>query len=307
MFNIFIISLNKINLFVNLRNWIIVATFFCLWISTMFNDVVQTFLAYGLILTFGVLHGSNDLNIIKHSTNKYGIDIQFSKVLGYYVLTVLTILVVFFIFPPLALLLFILLSGYHFGEQHFKKHVTRETFSITLLYLFYGLTILFMIFYFNINKVKLIFLDLTKIEFGNLFFKYTLISVLVLFFTFLIYLTAKKKVKLNLIEELFYILALLVVFATADLLWGFCIYFILWHSLPSLTDQIEVLYGRASKIEFIKYIRASWLYWLVSITGLGVLYIVFRDNSTYLTSILIYFLAAITFPHVIVMSTLEKH
>lgn len=272
----------------------------------MFNGLVQTYLAYGLILTFGILHGANDISVIQYSTAKYGVDVQFSKVLGYYVLTVLAILLIFFIFPPLALLLFIVLSGYHFGEQHFKNQVKKKTLKTTLLYLFYGLTILFMIFYFNLNKVKLIFIDLTQIEFGDSFFKYTLIGVLFLFLSLLSYLTVKKEITVNFIEEIFYVLALLVVFVTADLLWGFCIYFILWHSLPSLRDQIEVLYGKASKIEFVKYIRSSWLYWLVSITGLGVLYIIFRDNTTYLTSILIYFLAAITFPHVIVMSRLEN-
>lgn len=272
----------------------------------MFNSEIQTYLAYILILTFGVLHGSNDLTVIGYSSKRYGVNMHFKRVLAFYILTVLIVLVIFFIFPPLALLLFVLLSGYHFGEQHFKKLVKRQTFKIRLLYFFYGLTILFMIFYFNINKVKLIFFDLTMLKFGDSFFGWILFGVSILFSSFLIYLTLKKEIKINFIEELFYILALMIVFVTADLLWGFCIYFILWHSLPSLIDQIEVLYGKASKEEFLKYVRSSWIYWLVSLIGLCTLYIIFNDDTAYLTSILIYFLAAITFPHVIVMSQLEN-
>ena len=289
-----------------MKNWIIVATFFCLWISTMFNSEIQTYLAYGLILTFGVLHGANDLQLIRIKSKKKGLAINFHRALGYYVLTILIILGIFFSYPPLALLLFILLSGYHFGEQHFKNSVTASLLLGRLLYLFYGLTILFMIFYFNIDKVILIFKDIIGLELTSTLFGAILIVVAAFFLGCLLYLEIKKKLKVNIIEELFYIVVLLIVFKTAGLLWGFCIYFILWHSIPSLADQMKFLYGNASKKEFLRYLKASWLYWMISIIGLFSLYAVFKDNTVYLTSILIYFLAAITFPHVIVMSRLEK-
>lgn len=272
----------------------------------MFDTVFQTYLAYGLILTFGVLHGANDLLLIRIKSNKNGFKINFYKVLGYYVVTILVILSVFFSYPPLALALFIVLSAYHFGEQHFKNLEERTGLLKNALYVFYGLTILFMIFYLNIDRILLIFKDLTGIEFTVTFFETTLLVVAVLFLSCVFYLRFQKKLRVNILEELFYLLVLFVVFETAGLLWGFCIYFILWHSIPSLVDQMQFLYGKASKIEFIKYIKSSWLYWMVSIIGLLSLYLAFRSNTEYLTSILIYFLAAITFPHVIVMSRLEK-
>ncbi|MBT8186759.1 MAG: hypothetical protein HKP38_00660, partial [Croceitalea sp.] len=50
-----------------------------------------------------------------------------------------------------------------------------------------------------------------------------------------------------------------------------------------------------------------WLYWLISVVGLGILLLVFGENHQFFISILLYFLAAITFPHVIVMSRLKHH
>ncbi|WP_445227707.1 Brp/Blh family beta-carotene 15,15'-dioxygenase [Croceitalea sp. MTPC9] len=272
----------------------------------MFNSEIQTYLAYSLILTFGVLHGANDLLLIRIKSSKKGLKVKFYKALSYYVFTILIILAVFFSYPPLALLLFILLSAYHFGEQHFKKFTDTSKLLNSLLYIFYGLIILFMLFYFNLNEVLLIFQDLTEVQFTKTLFMYTLLLIGFLFLSCLFYLVLRKNLKINIFEELFYLLVLLVVFKTAGLLWGFAIYFILWHSIPSLTDQMKFLYGKASKVEFLKYIKSSWLYWLTSIIGLLSLYLIFKEKTEYLTSILIYFLAAITFPHVIVMSKLEK-
>jgi len=270
----------------------------------MFNNEIQTYLAYTFILSFGILHGANDLLLLRIKSNKNGFNLNYYNVLGSYVLVVLAILIIFFNFSSLALLLFVLVSAYHFGEQHFKKLEFHNNVLQILFYLLYGLVILFMLFYLNSNKVILIFDDLTNIKFSTSLLKSILITVAFLFFGTLVYLKIHSKIKI--FEELFYLLVLLVVFKTAGLLWGFCIYFILWHSIPSINDQMNFLYGKSTKHEFIRYIKSSWVYWLVSIIGLFFLYLTFKENTAYLTSILIYFLAAITFPHVIVMSKLEK-
>ena len=47
------------------------------------------------------------------------------------------------------------------------------------------------------------------------------------------------------------------------------------------------------------------LYWAISVLGLFLLLWFLKDRSFNMISILIFFLAAITFPHVIVMSKLE--
>jgi Brp/Blh family beta-carotene 15,15'-monooxygenase len=273
----------------------------------MFNGLVQVSMAYVLILTVGVLHGANDINIIRYAASNKGLKIRFSRVLAYYIATVLAILAIFAVYPTLALIMFIVISGYHFGEQHLKACVKKQSGLMRLLYLSYGLTILFMVFFLNLNKVISIFMDLTPFYYTSAFFGYLLISAASLMVIMAGLGQRMGILRVNIIKELFYFAVLYVLFNTADLLWGFAIYFILWHSLPSLKDQIIFLYGKANKEGLVQYLKSSWLYWGMSLFGLLVLFLVFRNNTEFLTSILIYFLAAITFPHVIVMSRLEQH
>ena len=103
-----------------MKNWTVVSTFFCLWLSTQLSPVVQDYIAYGLILTFGILHGANDLALIS-SLRK---DNQgFMPSLLRYLAIIGLVSVVFMLSTSLTLLLFVLISGYHFGEQHFSSHV----------------------------------------------------------------------------------------------------------------------------------------------------------------------------------------
>ena len=290
-----------------MKNWLIVLTFFGLWISTMFNSEIQQYLAYGLILSVGVLHGANDITLIKFTSLYDSKKLSINKILGYYMLTVVLIIGIFTLYPPLALGLFILISSYHFGEQHLKGVVLKDGLISKGFYFFYGLTILFMIFNFNLNKTAIIVQEVTGFLVPEFVFKYVLILGLIGLTVFYLVLAYQKRVQLNIFSEVFHLLILMIVFRVADLLWGFAIYFVLWHSIPSLKDQIEVLYGdKESVLGLKKYLKASWIYWLISLSGLALLYFFFKNDSEFFVTILIYFLAAITFPHVIVMSRLEK-
>lgn len=146
-----------------MKSWIIVATFFCLWLSTTFPEFIQSYMAYFLILTFGVLHGANDITLIVKSKKEKADKQGFKKILLYYILTVFGILLVFVLYPPLALLLFILFSGYHFGEQHFGSKMTRSAPAASMMYLSYGLVILFMIFLIKVNEVSIIIEEVSSI------------------------------------------------------------------------------------------------------------------------------------------------
>lgn len=289
-----------------LKNWIIVMTFFFLWLSTMFGEFVQNVLASILILTFGILHGANDISIMQKISTNHGFKLNYYKTLAIYVAVVLSILGLFFLYAPLALILFIVLSAYHFGEQHFENKVSEVDLVAKALYFFYGATILFMIFLSNMNKVNQLFNYLADFNPSENSFKFFLTFTSIGFVSCAVWLYLKNKLTINLVREIFYLLLLMLVFNTAGLLWGFCIYFILWHSLPSVVDQIHFLYGGFTKQKFLSYVKSSWKYWAVSILGLVGLYFLFKNDTQFLTVILIYFLAAITFPHVLVMSQLDK-
>ncbi|MFD0778585.1 Brp/Blh family beta-carotene 15,15'-dioxygenase [Flavobacterium myungsuense] len=104
----------------NYSNYAIIASFFGLWINSYLSTIGQLCVGFILIFTFGILHGANDLELIK-IVNTKGKTLHFYKVLLYYVAIVLSGAILFYIIPWLALSLFILVSGYHFGEQQWNE------------------------------------------------------------------------------------------------------------------------------------------------------------------------------------------
>jgi hypothetical protein len=71
-------------------------------------------------------------------------------------------------------------------------------------------------------------------------------------------------------------------------------------------DQVQFLSGEISSKALWSYFRSSFLYWIISLAGLGILYYLFAGQDKLFFSILIYFLAAITFPHVVVMNRVNR-
>ena len=106
--------------------------------------------------------------------------------------------------------------------------------------------------------------------------------------------------KKNAIEQLFYLLLLCIIFKVSGLIWGFTIYFIFWHSIPSLYDQIKFLYGNYSFSNFKKYFISAFIYWITSLLGISVLFLISKDWVIF-DALFFSFLAAITFPHAIVI------
>jgi Brp/Blh family beta-carotene 15,15'-monooxygenase len=282
----------------------IVLTFFFLWVSVNFNIEAEAILAYFLIFTFGILHGSNDLKLIQQtsSTSKKKF---FLRALASYVAVIAVTVVFFAIVPTMALVFFVLASSYHFGEQHWSSRVKSSPLSY-IFYSCYGLVIFFLLFYTNATEVSSIIYQVTGIQIPDTFYLYVLCTSFAGFLGISLWSQRKKKIKVNLVKELFFLLVFAIVFKTASLLWAFSIYFVVWHSIPSLMDQTNYLYGKVSKNTLLKYVKTSFVYWLVSMIGLGILYYLFHEKQGLFLSLMIYFLAAITFPHVIVMNRLNR-
>ncbi|MEY8021523.1 Brp/Blh family beta-carotene 15,15'-dioxygenase [Muriicola sp. SD30] len=282
----------------------IVLTFFFLWITVNFNIEAEAVLAYFLIFTFGILHGSNDLKLIQQ-TSSISKKKFFLRALASYVAVIALTVVFFAIVPTLALVFFVLASSYHFGEQHWSNRIKSSPLSY-LFYSCYGLVIFFLLFYTNAEEVSSIIYQVTGIQILATYYLYVLCASFAGFLVIFLWSQRKNKFKVNLVKELFFLLVFAIVFKTASLLWAFSIYFVVWHSIPSLMDQTTYLYGKVNKNTLLKYLKTSFVYWLVSMIGLGILYFLFHEKQGLFLSLMIYFLAAITFPHVIVMNRLNR-
>ena len=258
-----------------------------------------------MILTVGILHGSNDIMLVNHSL-KSNTNISSFTIFIIYVLMVGFVAVLFYFLPFIALSLFVIFSSYHFGEQHFISKSNSKDYLLSLYYTSYGMLIFSMIFFSSQEEVIIIVNEITNVfvsnEFLNILFYSSIASTIILSFV----MQFKKLITFNFFEEIILIILLFVIFNIASLIAGFAIYFIIWHSIPSLRDQIIELHNEFNKKNLLLYLKNSALYWLISVVSLFILYYLVNDEKLFI-SLFFSFLSAITFPHVLVMFNLFKN
>nr|WP_315210367.1 Brp/Blh family beta-carotene 15,15'-dioxygenase [uncultured Flavobacterium sp.] len=288
----------------NYSNIVIVASFFGLWMDSFLSTKIQIMLGFFLIFTFGILHGANDLLLIKNIKATKQSNSWF-KILGYYVVVVLIGALLFYIIPQVALLLFILISAYHFGEQQWQDLLDAfpKWFQMVFQFL-YGFIILQLLFVFHSSEVQSIILKIANIKIPSLYFDLLLQISSAAFIGLSAYLYWKsEKIRIKLLLEFFYLVLFAILFKSSSLIWGFAIYFVLWHSIPSIIDQIKFLNGSFSIKYFITYCKTAGIYWLLSIVGITLIYYMCKEEQLF-NALFFSFLAAITFPHAIVITNM---
>lgn len=286
----------------NLYNIVILLSFAGLWLTSYLSGRTEIILGFILIFSFGIIHGSNDLlliNSMSNSKTKY----RLITVFLIYILTVLATVFTFYFFPSCALVLFILFSAFHFGEQHWEHHNLKfKKGLVNLYYLTYGMIVLHSLFLLNIREVIEVVKAITGYRVEKHVFEIPFYVSLISFGLLSLFFSIKSTCfKLKLLTELFYLIIFIIIFKVSTLIWGFAIYFIFWHSIPSLFEQIKFIYGDFNKNTVLKYSLKAFPFWLLSIIGIGIMYYIFKDLTMFY-AVFFSFIAAVTFPHSIVIS-----
>lgn len=272
----------------------IITTGILLLIGLLLPIKYQNLLGGLLILSLGILHGANDIQIItkKNIHNNKGITTL------YYLGIVLIGGLAFFLFPTLALLCFVLFSAYHFGEQHWEFRLKKSYLSL-LFYFVYGACIFSVLFFFHRAEVQQVVEAITSYRLPSDWFYWALTGSTTLFIILLIGLSENRKYFLF---ECLLLLAFALFFSYTSLILAFGFYFVVWHSFPSLKSQFEFLYRSTNKVQqILSYIEESIIYWVAAIMGLAGVYLWIDFSADYFLPLFFTFLAAITFPHVLVM------
>ena len=283
---------------------IVVTTFFII-LSCLFSVNYQDMFGFSLILSVGLIHGANDLLIIKRNTSSDTNFSQFKSFIKYFGI-VLAGLIFFYFFPSFALISFILVSIYHFGEQHIEaipldKNLKNSRRYISIIS--HGI-LLFTIIFMNNTKVVV---DVFS-SFNIVFLNYSFL-IIILIITSILYasiLIIKKDLQPFLISEilffgLFYFLSI-----TSSLILCFSVYFIFFHSILSIKDQVKYIYGSNNSKSLKRYIKNSLPYFILALIFLILFYIYTEIDNNDLLPIIFTFLAAITFPHVLVIEKMYR-
>tara|TARA_B100001564_G_scaffold283977_1_gene246671 strand:- start:235 stop:1119 length:885 start_codon:yes stop_codon:yes gene_type:complete len=274
-------------------------------LSYFITEVYQNILGFILILSVGLIHGANDLLIIKNFTIKESNNSQISYFF-YYLSIVFLGLIFFYILPSVALLTFVIVSIYHFGEQHWEVTLANTSisrFKKIFLMTFHGLIFFIIIFMNNIISVNEV---LNSFNIPPLYYSYliiTLSSSLIIYVLFLIYLNELREYFIN---EIIFLILFFLLTINSTLIYGFAIYFIFFHSLLSIKDQVKFIYGNDKSESIKKYITSSLPYFILALTSLLIFYLVVDLQEINLLPIIFTFLAAITFPHVIVIEKMYR-
>ena len=262
-------------------------------------------IGFALVLSVGLIHGANDLLIIKKNSKSTSNYSQFRTFFAY-IGVVFVGLIFFYLIPSFALIAFILVSIYHFGEQHLEAiPITRILKNIYrfISIVSHGIILFTIIFMNNINTVNNVFLSF-KINFLNSStLNIILITASIVYISTLVinkYLTSFIFSEI-LFFVLFYFLSL-----SSTLILCFSVYFIFFHSILSIKDQVKYIYGSNDNNSLKRYILNSMPYFILAIIFLILFYNYTEIDNSDLLPIIFTFLAAITFPHVIVIEKMYR-
>ena len=275
-------------------------------VSYFISDVYENILGFLLILSIGVIHGANDLLIINRysakESNKNQILFFF-----FYLMIVFTGFALFYFIPSLALLAFIAVSVYHFGEQHWEVNLSNTNLSSKIklsLIISHGLAFFIIIFMNNLLVVNEV---LASFYISSLNYSYLALSLFSVSIVYLFLLVYNKVLRNHFINEIIFFVLLYILTLSSTLIYGFAIYFIFFHSLLSIKDQVKFIYNDDKTSSIKKYIRNSMPYFILALTFLLIFYFYVDLQKVNLLQIIFTFLAAITFPHVIVIEKMYSH
>ena len=281
---------------------IVFLSLFTLFLSNNLSGEYFYFSCYALILTFGIIHGANDILLLMKGKNTDKKTV-INNTLKYFSIVVL-ICIVFFNLPAISLLFFLLFSAYHFGEQQWTIFENNNSNSLTLFYFFFGSLIFTILFTINSEEVSDVILDITNFYIPQNAYGLSLLILSVVNILFL--LLNYRILKPQLFHQFILFVVMLIVFSIFELLPAFAVYFVFYHSIPSIIEQAEYLFEDSSAKSFKKFIIKGFAYWLIAILFLVFLYLIIKDKIDFSLGIFFSFLAAITFPHVLVIYKMKE-
>ena len=278
----------------------------------LFNSIsieTQIITSTFLIMLVGIPHGSLDHLLLP--TQNFKSRLRFY--IFYLGLIILNLLVWNFSHIS-GLVLFFIISSYHFGESQLYKFNLKNKLMTHFIYLCWGVSVIFSFLFYNIDELQLLsnsYVDTRNLisninldSFSYLFLASNIITLIL--FTLCIY---KFKLKANkIISEVFFLFVIHLSSFLFPLLICFTLFFIILHSLPSLVNQYNHFKKVNNKFTLKDFIYLMTPYSLVSI--LFLLFICFCSYTNVINYsvplISIILISVITLPHSFIISKFNE-
>ena len=278
----------------------------------LFNSIsieTQIIASTFFIMLVGIPHGSLDHLLLPKQNLK-------SK-LRFYIIYIGLILLNLFVWGfsnMIGLILFFLISSYHFGESQLYKFDLKNKLISHFSYLCWGASVIVSFLFYNIDE--LVFLSNSYEDTRNLLsninlnlFSYLFIISNITTLILYIYFIYQYNIKINkVISEIFFLLVIHLSSFLFPLLICFTLFFIILHSLPSLVNQYN--YFRVTKNNFaIK----DFIVLMLPYSSVSILFIIFISFCSYsnvinysIPLISIILISVITLPHSFIISKFNE-
>ena len=257
-----------------------------------------------LILLLGIPHGAID-HVLFFKKRKMS---QLKFYIIYLGLSFLFV-ILWHILPVTSLILFLLISAFHFGESQFADIFFKKSLRF-IFYFFWGLCLLSTLMYYNVSELYDItsYFDdtivLDKIynrEKISVFFYITNVVTILS----IIALTYYKKINNDrLFSELFLLFLIHATFYLFPFIIGFTLYFVALHSIKVMNDEFKFLKDENNNFNIMSFLKLLAPYSILSIVGTSFLLILSYYNYIpySIPFLAIIIISVITLPHAIVMN-----
>jgi Brp/Blh family beta-carotene 15,15'-monooxygenase len=276
------------------------------------SSVTEVIVAAILIVTVGLPHGATDLLLVKYlSTDRYKQSV--GQTLFQYIGLIALYGSIWYFIPQLAFILFIAISIYHFGQSNYNFIQVESRVIRTLSYLASGsfvlLTPLCIHYEIAVPIIETISgttaysISATTAE--TLPRALFLTNVWLLVFLFLNdWITSE-----TLVYQLVSIVLLLLCYWFLPLILGFTIYFVFWHSLHSMVDQVDYIRTKENDFTWLRYYKNALPITLLAVILIAAGYWINITWSINFSIIEVFFimLSLMTLPHIILIEQLYSN
>lgn len=279
------------------------------WCIPMSENHQLLFMVISFVL-FGIPHGALDISIeeeLQKKANTKKIFLQYVALAFFYIF-------LWYILPILALILFLLVTAFHFGEIDWIG--TKKGHTATGIYFLLGLSWILLLLSYHAGTALGIFSSITRkqldqdmlMDLARIIFPVSL-SLLIATYGFLF--IRRQQFFISPVQWYLSTLqtAILLTLALITPLWiFFAFYFGIWHSLLSL-DKIRTCFG-------LKFTVKDWLLLLKKalpfsvMAWIGIIYFILltqkSSDGNGILSLVFIGLAVLTGPHLLVFTKLSK-
>jgi Brp/Blh family beta-carotene 15,15'-monooxygenase len=262
------------------------------------NTDLITYISGGILIALlGIPHGATD-HVLDHFTRSG--KPAYHPTAGFiarYLLLIVIYTIVWILLPTFSLIVFLVLSAYHFGEtQWLRSHRQNPS---RILHFTWGGSLLGILFLIHYDDAFMLVSGVVATHYYLAGFMILAVVSILAVITW-VWLISRLSM-LEWLRHLTEFMMLILLFRFTPLLFGFVIFFSLWHSLDAIILQISGIRKSYPQFNSKVFLKAAYPFSLISLVGIALIVgaLVFLDLNIHPVTLFLIMISLLTLPHMI--------